>query len=334
MWGLDGRKKASLLFLIIAIIVIPVLLLATGCSPTESPSRKEVADSQPAPLKIAATIMPLADTARQIGGEKVEVVTVLPPGASPHTYEPTPAQLKALAGSRLILKVGANLDDWIAGAAASSAPGAKVLTVSEGLELLPEEEEHLPPASPAHQPGETGREEKGPAFNPHIWLDPVLMRDHVAPAVAQALAELEPAAADYFMAHLKQWQDKLTQLDAAIRSALAGVPQRTFISFHPAWTYFARRYNLVELEAVEEIPGQEPTAGHLAQLIQKARVQGRPPLLLEPQFSPQAAQVIAQEYGGRLYTVDPVGTNFSSYLDLMYHNLAVFREALGGGGTG
>jgi len=298
--------------------------------------------------------MPLADIARQIGGEKVEVVTILPAGASPHTYEPTPAQVKALAGSSLILKIGAGLDDWIGKVATSTAPEAKILTLSQGLELIPEKHEHHKDSyeggkgshegqnhlyeGDKHSHGgqkrsEDTKGEKQEAFNPHIWLDPILMRDHLGPAVAQALAELVPAETDYFMANLKLWQEKLTKLDADIRSALNGVPQRYFISFHPAWSYFARRYNLIELEVVEEKPGQEPTASHLAKLVEKARGQGKPPILIEPQFNPQAAQVVAQEYGGRLYTVDPVGANFNSYLDLMYYNLRIFKEVLSGGGT-
>lgn len=326
MWKYGWSKRA---WLLIFLFLIPVFL--NGCY-------KEAPSGVQAPLKVAATIMPLADIARQIGGEKVQVVTLLPPGASPHTYEPTPAQVKALAGTSLILKIGAGLDDWIGKVATSAAPEAKILTLSQGLELIPEKHEHR---KDAHE-GENGSHEgqnSGPmssehsAFNPHIWLDPVLMRDHLGPAVAQALAELVPPEKDYFMNNLKLWQEKLTRLDADIRSALKGVPQRYFISFHPAWSYFARRYDLIELEVVEEKPGQEPTASHLANLVEKARVQGQPPILIEPQFNPQAAQVVAQEYGGRLYTVDPVGANLSSYLDLMYYNLRIFKEALSGGGT-
>jgi len=290
------------------VLVLTVLsLLHSGCGPARSLGQKER-------VKVAASIMPLADMARQIGGEYVEVVVVVPAGSDPHTYEPSPGDVSTLSGSQLILRVGAGFDDWVSKVAAGAAPEAEILTLSHGLDLL----------------AETGTEDDERAGNPHIWLDPILMRDFLGPAVADGLAKLLPAQKEYFMENLKLWQEKLTELDSEIRFALSGVSQKYFISFHPAWSYFAKRYGLVELAVLEEKPGEEPTIADLIGLIKAAEAKGKPPIFVEPQFNRQMAETVARQYGGSVYTVDPLGTSSQTYVDLMYENLRVFKEALGG----
>lgn len=282
------------------VVLLALTLLAAGCkAQPSSPAARTGAK-----LKVAATIMPLADMVSQIGGSRVQVLTLLPPGSSPHTFEINAAQMKDLAGTTLLVQIGGGLDDWAEKFAAAAGPGLKVVNLS--LDLIT------------------------PGANPHIWLDPVLVRDHLAPQVAEALAASDPEHKGYYETNLKSWQQQLTSLDGEIKAGLAPFAGRAFIEFHPAWFYFARRYNLQELASVEEKPGQEPSAAELAKIVQAARSKGKPPVFIEPQFNPQAARTLAAEYGGRVFTLDPLGGGQgapATYIELMRLNLKTIIEA-------
>src|SRR5512139_561685 len=120
-----------------------------------------------AAVRVVATIFPLADVVRQVGGDEVEVVTLLPPGASPHTFEPTPEQARQVATARVFVDVGAGLDGWAARLRAARTEPLIVVTATAGVTLLDGD----------HHGGD-----------PHVWLDPVLVRDHVVGAIVEGLA--------------------------------------------------------------------------------------------------------------------------------------------------
>ncbi|OIQ11296.1 metal ABC transporter substrate-binding protein [Neomoorella thermoacetica] len=282
------------------VALLALALLVAGCNTKPS----SPAAGTGAKIKVAATIMPLADMVSQIGGNRVQVITLLPPGSSPHTFEITAPQMKDLAGATLLVQVGGGLDEWAGKFAAAAGPELQIINLGQGL--------------------------VAPGANPHIWLDPILVRDQLAPKVAGALVALDPEHKDYFETNLKKWQQQLTALDREIQAGLAPFAGYAFIEFHPAWFYFARRYHLQELASVEEKPGQEPSAAELANIVQTARSKGKPPVFIEPQFNPQAARTLAAEYGGRVLTLDPLGGGPgapTTYIDLMRRNLETMIEA-------
>jgi zinc transport system substrate-binding protein len=269
-----------------------------------------------AAVSVVATIFPIADIVRQVGGPEVEVATLLPAGASPHTFEPAPAQIRQVAQAQLFVRVGGGLDDWTQPLLSAAQRPLRVVTLTDGVTLLP--------ISDGHTGGSGG--------DPHIWLDPILVRDHVVPALAGALTQAAPDSDLAVAARTAAYGAALTRLDADIRAALTPVANRHYVSFHAAWRYFARRYDLVEVAAVEPFPGKEPSARDIASLVERARALHVRAVLVEPQYSARTAEQIAREIGARVATVDPLGgpqvPGRTSYIDLMRYNRQQFVEAL------
>lgn len=261
-------------------------------------------------LKVVVTIPPLADFVHEVGGDRVEVTNLLPPGASPHTFEPTPSQARAAAEADLVVRIGLDADHWIDGLLPSNVP---VITAAEleGIELIYEGQSH---------------EHEG--ANPHVWLDPAYAK-LISSAIASELAKLDPAGKAEYEKNLSGYLAGLDSLDAKIRSAVKGFGSKAYVSFHPAWVYFARRYGLQRVAVIAESPGKEPTPRHLAEVIEAVRKSGAKAVFAEPQLSPKAAQVIAREAGVEVLFLDPLGRQKESYVELMTRNLEALSEAMG-----
>lgn len=271
-------------------------------------------------MRVVATIFPIADLVRQIGDDAVEVVTLLPPGASPHTFEPTPAQMRAVAEARVFVRVGAGLDSWTEKLLAARNPTLTVLTLTDGVQLLSLTGEHADESAAGGHGGD-----------PHIWLDPVLVRDQLVPAISRALTEVAPEQRAVFETGAAQLREALTRLDAEIRAALAPLANRNYIGFHAAWRYFGERYGLHQVAVVEAFPGKEPSAREIAAVVEKARAAHVHAILIEPQMNPRVAEQIARDCGAQTYVVDELGApnlpGRNHYIELMRYNSHVFAEA-------
>lgn len=261
-------------------------------------------------LQVVASILPLADFARQVGGDRVHVEALIPGGASPHTYELTPAQLKAVARARVLILNGIGLEFW-ADKVVSSAnnPDLAVVRVNDGIKVL-------------------GGDEDSPGGNPHTWLSPQRALLHVE-RIRDAFAKADPEGAGAYRANAERYIGELRVLDREIRAAIPGLSSRRFISFHAAWAYFASDYGLEEAAVVEQRPGQEPSPAEIADIVRKAKEIKARAIFAEPQFSTKAAEVIAEECGARVLLLNPLGAppDFR-YLDLMRSNMKQIVEAL------
>lgn len=262
-------------------------------------------------LLVAASIAPLADFARQVGGDHVQVITLVPPGASPHTYELTPSQVEQVARARLLVLNGVGLEYWADKLVQSADnPNLIVVDTSQGIEIL------------AGIAGEHGG-------NPHIWLDPenaIVQVGHIRDALVRA----DPTHADDYRANAERYIGELQALDQEIASEVATWSSRQFIAFHPAWAYFAWRYGLVQAAVIEESPGREPSPADVAQIVETAKRIGAKAIFAEPQFSPKASRTIAEESGAQVLFLDPLGSSLDdpSYLSLMRYNVAQMAKAL------
>jgi len=277
------------------------------------------------PIKVAASIFPLADIVRQIGGTRVTVTTLLPAGASEHTFEPSASQIRQVAAASLYVRVGAGLDGWADKLVASARHKPLTVTATSGIPLLAVAEQQL-------LPEKEGDEHHHEGDDPHVWLDPILVRDHLLPAISDALQQLSPADAGYFQANRSRYAQALTRLDQELRSSIDRLPRKGFIAMHGAWAYLAKRYGLKQVAAVEPFPGKEPSARYLVQLVSIARKQGVTTIFAEPQLPAKGAQVIAAEIGGRVLLLDPLGgegvAGRDSYLGLMRYNLATITGGM------
>lgn len=294
-----------------------ILLLLLCCLAAAGGARAER-------LRVAATIFPLADLARQVGGERVTVITLLPANASEHSFEPTPSLMRQVRDTRLLVKVGADLDPWADRLFRGQRSLPLTVTATDGVRLLPVAQQQLQKGHHDH--------DHGTGDDPHVWLDPLTVRDSLVPKLVAALSRLSPADAPLFRANGERLRQQLTHLDREFSSAVATLPRRDFIALHSAWAYLARRYGLRQIAAVETFPGKEPSARYLASLVSLARRQGVRTIFAEPQLSDKAARTIAAEIGGSVLLLDPVGgeniPGRDSYLGLMRHNLATIKAGM------
>ncbi|MBE0465856.1 MAG: zinc ABC transporter substrate-binding protein [Candidatus Desulforudis sp.] len=325
--------------ILVGVAVLP-LLAWWGCGAPNNEIPEETGDGG---TVVVTTIFPLADIGHSIGGDRVDVINLLPGGASPHTFEPAPRQMQRMAGAEVVVQVGAGLDDWADKLSGVVPAEAVRVRVTEGMHLRAagrhaEDREH----PVAHGHGETAPEVDGEAVahrhyqgDPHVWLDPVLVRDEIAPRICAALCVAAPADAAYFKANLESFQAELARLDEELSALTAGLDNKHFVAYHSAWGYFADRYGLVEVATVEDAPGKEPSPAWIARVVDLARHHGAGAIFAEPQFSTKAAEVIADEYGARVLILDPLGgedlPGRDSYLGLMRYNARVLAEGLGTG---
>ena len=288
-------------------------------------------------ILVAATIVPLGDFCRQIGGELVQVQVLIPPGASPHAFEPAPSVMARASQARVFVYIGAGLEPWADKLLRSRGPdNLIVVEAAQGIPLLGLDEDHHDHEA-AETQGHTGKPaEKADAHqshlagNPHIWLDPVLAQE-ICRKIATAFIQADPGHRAQYEANLKDFQAKLAALDMEIKQHAQTWRLRDFVSFHPSFSYFARRYNLHEVGTIEAAPGREPTPRHLQNLVAAIRRYGIKVVFAEPQLNPRVAEVIAQEAGVKVLRLDPMGgvpPYGSDYLQLMRANLAALDEAL------
>ncbi len=261
-------------------------------------------------VKVAASIPPLADMAREIGGDQVTVMSLVPPGSSVHTYEPTPRQVQFVATAHVLVLNGVNLEFWAPRVIeAANNPNLQVVYTAEGLPLL-------------ERSGEGGG-------NPHVWLDPSDAM-HQAERIRDALIAADPEHRAIYEANAMRYLGELTSLDAEIRGQTATWSHRQFVAFHSAWVYFAQRYNLEQVAVIEEFPGKEPSPEYLAHVVQEIRQLGVPVVFAEPQLPPKAAETVAQEAGVKVIILDPLGgvAGRNTYVDLMRSNVAEMAKGL------
>lgn len=226
------------------------------------------------------SVAPQAYFASEVGGERVSVVTLLPPGASPATYEPTLSSLAALSRAKLWFQVGVPTFAFEAAwteRVRSAAPQMRVVDTSVGVELL--------------------------HHNPHIWLSPrraIRQAEHMAEALRQA----DPAGAAHYSRRLGALRTRLQALDAELRTTLTPAAGRTVVVFHPSWAYFAHDYGL-KLLAIED-HGHEPGPSHAGDVLEDARALGITTVFVQPQMHSRSAVGTAEALGGRVRSLDPL----------------------------
>jgi len=271
---------------------------------------------------VVVSIHPLYDLVRQIAGDDADVVRVLAPGASPHTFDPTPRDVARLVAADLIVMNGA-LDLWLRNLVEASGADAPLLEVI-GLDAVRAVlAESFPELVAADASGAVF------GFNPHVWLDPLVMAAAV-PGLARALADVDGGAADRYLARADALVADLEALHRELADGLAPLAGAAFVPFHDAWPYFAARYGLDLVVEIEPFPGREPSPAYLRMALGLIRDSGARVIFGEAQLERRAAEVVAAEAGVALAILDPLGgfPGRESYQELLRWNAGVLLESL------
>ncbi len=292
-------------------VLLPAFLLIPNLSRAQ-------AGKTPA-LELAATIFPVADIVRHIAGPGARVIQILPAGASPHTFDLTPGQVRQLQNVRLIFKIG-GVDDWIDGIG-ESLPRAAVVSLQKNIALLPFHEE-------GHDHGRKAAAERE-EFDPHYWLR-AANGAIMAQTIAEALAKADPGHSPAYRANCRAYVQELAGLDRDIKKELSGLKTNKMIVFHDAWRYFAAAYGLEIVSVFQSSPGREPTPRDLQDLYARARKFGIKAIFSEPQLPASNLEPMLEDLGLELVVLDPLGgiAPGDSYASLLLRNARAIRRAL------
>lgn len=271
--------------------------------------------AEASPVNVFVSIAPQKYFVERIGGDLVNVAVMVPPGASPHAYEPKPAQMRALAQARVYFALGVEFERaWLPRITATH-PGLLVVHTDSGIEKIPMVPHHHHnddghSHGRKHSHGHDSDFSHGhlhDGLDSHIWLAPDLVRVQ-AGHILNALRELDPANASVYGENHARFMTDIDMLDAELRRILAGKQDMAFMVFHPAWGYFAMAYGLEQIPV--EVEGKEPKARDLERLIDRARERGIAVVFVSPQFSARSAEMIASSINGQVVSIDPLAEDW------------------------
>jgi zinc transport system substrate-binding protein len=271
------------------------------------------------PIRAIAGIPPAAYLAERIGGDRLQVETLIQPGQDPHTFDPAPKQIQALVKAKMFFKTGMPFENQLLEKISGAHPGLIAVDTAAGIKKIPMSAEH-------DHGGDDHRHTDSPdGLDPHVWLSPPLLKIQAANMVA-ALEKVDPNGAGFYKKNLLQLQRDLDELDAKIGKQLKPYAGRAFLVFHPAFGYFADCYGLKQ-EAIEA-EGKQPTPMQLRQLIQKAKAERLKVVFVQPQFDRHSAQTVAEAIGGKIVLLNDMDKNILANLQDMADKIEqAFRES-------
>ena len=296
-------KILSLLLLVLSVALV-------GCGGTDKPAEKKTAE----PFRIVTSFYPMYVATINItdGVDGVEVYNMTKPQTGClHDYQLMTEDMKTLEKADAFVINGAGMEDFM-DKVTEQQKKLKVIDASRGIELIHDDEE---------------------GDNPHVWLS---VTDAITQVrnIADQLKKADPAHAAAYEKNAAAYIEKLTSLKSEMHAALDNVPHKDIVTFHEAFPYFAKEFNLNIIGVVEREPGTEPTPTELQETIEQVNALPTKVLFTEPQYSPAAAETIARETGAKIYTLDPVVTGEATpaaknaYIDTMKKNMQVLKEAL------
>ena len=277
---LQRHRFNKLAWLVLALVLAMALTAsAISCGPARDDTGK---------IGVVVTLVPAGDFVENVGGDKVDVTVMVPPGASPHTYEPIPSQMVAVSQADMYVKVGSGVEfelEWMDEVIEANSD-VLVVDSSVGVELM--------------------------GSDPHIWNSPVNAKIMVE-NICDGLTKVDPDNASFYAENRDDYLKELDILDEYIHYKLDGFTNRNFMIYHPSFGYFAREYGLTQL-AVEH-GGKDPTPQVIQDCIDKARQYDLDYMFVAPQFATDDCETIADEIGGQTAPMDPLAENYIANME-------------------
>ncbi|MFW5702697.1 MAG: metal ABC transporter substrate-binding protein [Candidatus Dojkabacteria bacterium] len=319
-------------------------------------------------LKLAASIFPVGDIAENIAGRNAEVVTILPAGASPHTYEPSASEQAELSDADSLFLIGLDFDNWAKESAESANSDIRMVDLSESVDLMEysdghrhnhndehdhheedhhhkddhhQEEDHEDGthSDEEHKEGEykeEGAHNEGGEHShshegddPHYWLS-VSNAKLIAEAVKNELVALDEANKDDYVQNYENYVAELEELEQEVAGRFADSERNEIITFHGAFNYMAEEQGLEVVAVVEEFPGQSPSASYIQEVGEVIEDYEIRTLFKEPQLSEEIVSALASDFDARVETLDPVGgvEGRNSYLELIRYNSEIIAGTI------
>jgi len=304
--------------LLIGALLLPLLAAcgaqqsgAEGGTPTAAPASAQT-------IKVVTTMSILTDMVKNVGGERVEAENIIPIGAGPEDYQPTPQDAQKIAGADIVFYNGHGLEEWLGDLFQSAArPNQPQIAVSDGLQALDV-------GSADFKQG-----------NPHFWMSAALGARYVE-KIRDGLIQVDPAGKATYTANAGTYSRQLLDLNEELKRQAESIPaaDRKMVTNHDAFPYFAQEYGFTIVGNILGNPESEPSAGELATLVQAIRAQNVKAIFSESQFSPKLTKTIADEAGvtivSTLYTdtLGDAGSGVTTYIDMLRYNMQEVVEAL------
>lgn len=306
------KKTQTILAASIIVIVLVAIIAGFSLLNSQPPSSGNS-------LNVLATFYPLYDFAKNVGGDKVTVSILVPETVDVHDFDPTPSSIALVASADVLIYNGAGLEPWISSVVnAADNPNLKLVDTSAGIQLLQ--------VSPQFQ-------SNNQTYDPHIWLDPVLVKQQVS-NILNGLIEVDPADSQYFTQNAQAYQSKLDDLNSQIINATANVKTRYFVTFHEAFAYFAKEYNLTQIPIAGPFQ-EEPTANDIQNVINAINQYHLLYVGYESLENPAISESISSQTNATLILMNPIEgltaedkAAGKDYLILMQENLSNIVLAL------
>jgi len=272
---------------ILAFIVLTIFF--AGCT-----QKKQVAEK---PI-ISVSILPQKYFTEKIVGNHFHINVLVPPGASPASYEPTPKQMVDLSNSLVYFKIGyIGFElNWI-NSMGADFPEVKFIDTSEGIEFSESEETH--------------GDHKHHRIEPHIWMSPKNAKV-ISANILKSILEMDPKNADLYNSNYNIFINEIDSVNQIIENKLKNIGSKDFIIYHPALTYFAKDYGLNQYAL--EIDGKEPSAKQMQELINLAYEQNIKIIFVQKQFNQGEAKTLEKEINGKVVSIDPLDYNWDTQI--------------------
>lgn len=313
------------------ILIASLVFLVGGCTKEEPVSNLNQ-------NVVITSISPLADLIKEVGGDRIQVISLVPTGSDPHTYEPTPDAVRQVATAKLFFANGVGQEVYLQKLVENSQnQDLRTVVLADGLQIkgiVDPDSEHEGEEvleDDVHVEGDGHDHSQG---NPHLWLDVKNAQNYVE-KIRDALIETYPLDQEIFTANAENYLQELRNLDQWIQEQINTIPQenRDLIVYHDAWAYYTERYGLTVLRPIVHGEESEPSAKDYAQLIELVKEHKVKAIFGEVGFNTKLILQLAQETGAKvvedLYN-DTLGTtpDTDSYIDIMKHNTTAIVSAL------
>jgi len=280
---------------------------------------------------VMTTIFPLTDFAQAVGGDRVKITQLLPPGAEAHTWEPKPSDIVKLSRADVFLYVGSEMEPWVSGILKTiENPKLVIIEASQGLPLLSADQTDAGGEKHHHSNVSThGR------FDPHIWLN-FDYDQKIVDKITAGLSKRDPEGILYYRRNAEAYKAKLRDIDLRYRKELGGCSSKEIIlGSHAAFAYLAQQYGLAQIPLYGISPNAEPTPKKMAEVITAAKRYQTKAIYYEELVSDKLARTIAQETGAKTLVLS-AGENLTqkqieakvSFLALMEQNLENLKYGL------